>query len=201
VSPAMSTVEQRLGALPSFTARQARVAGLSWPALYELRDHGRLVELSRGVYRKANAPPIAEVDIRAVCLRSPHGTICRVSALQHWQLTDEMPGVVDLAVPRSSHRPKIDRPPTRVHTFDTATFPAGRELVDLGRGEPVYISSPARTVVDCLRFRHHLGTGLAYQALREYLNRTGPQRHGELLKMAELLRVRTVLLNAFDVLL
>ena len=199
--PTTSTIE-RLNVLPaSFTAQEARTKGLSWPALYELRDDGRLLELSRGVYRKADAPPIAEIDLRAVYLRSPHGMICLVSALQHWQLTDDMPAAVDLAIPRPMHRPKIDRPKTRVYVFDTDTFQAGREYVDLGAGEPIAISSVERTIVDCLRLRHDLGSDLAYRALREYLGRSGPQRHGELMKMAETLRVRTILLDAFEVLL
>jgi predicted transcriptional regulator of viral defense system len=198
----VSAIEERLEALaPSFTAQEARVTGMSWPALYRLRDRGRIVELSRGVYRKSDAAPIAEIDLRAVYLRSPHGMICLVSALQHWQLTDEMPGAVDLALPRPLHRPKIDYPATRVHIFNADTFAAGREPVDLGPGEPIFISSIERTLVDCLRLRHQLGSDLAYRALREYLSRSGPQRHGELLKMADVLRVRTILLDAFEVLL
>jgi predicted transcriptional regulator of viral defense system len=196
-----STIERLRVLSPSFTAQEARATGLSWAALYELRDSGQLVELSRGVYRKADAPPIAEVDLRAVYLRQPHGMICLLSALQHWQLTDEMPGAVDLAIPRPMHRPRIDRPMTRVYVFDAESFQAGRELVHLGPGEPIYISSVERTLVDCLRFRHDLGNDLAYRALREYLGRTGPQKHGELMKTAEALRVRTILLDAFEVLL
>jgi predicted transcriptional regulator of viral defense system len=197
-----STIERRLDALaPSFTAQEARVVGMSWTALYELRDKGRLVELSRGVYRRADATPIAEVDLRAVYLRSPQGMICLVSALQHWELTDEMPGPVDLAIPRPMHRPKIDYPSTKVHVFDGSTFAVGRDQVELGPSEPVYISSIERTLVDCLRLRHQLGADLAYRALRSYLSSGGPQRHGELLKMADVFRVRTVLLDAFEVLL
>jgi predicted transcriptional regulator of viral defense system len=199
---ASSTIERRLDVLaPSFTAQEARAAGLSWTALYELRDGGRLVELSRGVYRRADATPIAEVDLRAVYLRSPHGMICLVSAMQHWGLTDEMPGPVDLAIPRPMHRPKIDYPNTIVHVFDAGTFAIGRDQVELGPGEPIYISSIERTLVDCLRLRHQIGPDLSYRALRSYLSGTGPQGHGHLLKMADVFRVRTVLLDAFEVLL
>lgn len=199
--PTTSTIERLTVLPPSFTAQEARTKGLSWSALYELRDDSRLVELSRGVYRKTDAPPIPEVDLRAVYLRSPLGMICLVSALQHWQLTDEMPAAVDLAIPRPAHRPKIVRPKTRVYVFHAETFQAGREFVDLGPGEPIAISSVERTLVDCLRLRHDLGNDLGYRALREYLGRSGPQRHAELMKMAEALRVRTILLDAFEVLL
>lgn len=196
------TVDEHLEGLdPSFTADAARVTGMSWSALYRLRDSGRIVELSRGVYRKADAPPISEVDLRAVSLRSPHGMICLVSALQHWKLTDEMPGVVDLAIPRPLHRPKIDWPATRIHVFDATTFQAGKNEVELGPEETIWISSVERTLIDCLRLRHQIGSDLAYGALRTYLRRTGPQRPRELLEMANTLRVRTVLLDAFEVLL
>lgn len=41
---------------PSFTKAQAQAAGLTPRALYALRDEGSIVELSRGVYRDAQAP-------------------------------------------------------------------------------------------------------------------------------------------------
>lgn len=41
---------------PTFTTRTALNSGLSYRKLYQLRDSGELVELSRGVFRSAGAP-------------------------------------------------------------------------------------------------------------------------------------------------
>ena len=41
---------------PTFTTQTALQAGLSYRALYRMRDAGDVVELSRGVFRFADAP-------------------------------------------------------------------------------------------------------------------------------------------------
>lgn len=51
---------------------------------------------------------ISNVDFVAVCGRAPHGMICLNSALAYWDLSDEIPAQVHLAVPSGSHRPVID---------------------------------------------------------------------------------------------
>jgi predicted transcriptional regulator of viral defense system len=101
-------LEDRLRALPTmFTSKTAREVGLSWEDLYRLRDQQIIVELSRGLYRRASAGPPTMPDLLAVSARAPRGMICLVSALGYWDLTDEMPGVVDLAVPRGTNQPTI----------------------------------------------------------------------------------------------
>lgn len=109
---------------PTFRARDARAAGLHWRDLYALRDAGEVIELSRGLFRFADAEGVTGIDLLTVSRRAPDGMICLVSALAHWDLTDEIPAAVDLAVPRGSSRPAINYPPTRVHLFDPRTFPA-----------------------------------------------------------------------------
>ncbi len=55
----------------SFTTGQARAAGVAPSTLYRMRERGEVVELSRGVWRRADAPPIAStvaIDrCRSVC--------------------------------------------------------------------------------------------------------------------------------------
>lgn len=173
---------------PTFLAAQARRVGVHWRDLYRLRDTGVVVELSRGLYRFTDAEPVSGLDLIAVSRRMPAGTICLVSALAHWDLTDERPDAVDVAVPRGRTRPAIGCPPTRVHVFDVHTFDLGRLQIELAPGEAIAISSPERAVVDVFRQRARLGTGLAYQALREYLSRPRAQP-GTVVRIAERLRV------------
>lgn len=57
-----------------------------------------------------------KVDFIAVCARVPGGMICLNSALTHWDLSDEIPAEVHLAVPEGAHRPT----PTRLAEFARA---------------------------------------------------------------------------------
>jgi hypothetical protein len=95
------------------------------------------------------------------------------SALSFWDLTDEVPAEVHLAVPRGSHRPRISYPPVRAHVFAAHTFDLGRERLRLDSGEEIDIYSQERSVVDAVRLRGRVGTGVAYEALRRYLRRPG----------------------------
>ncbi|MGH3860759.1 type IV toxin-antitoxin system AbiEi family antitoxin domain-containing protein [Actinokineospora sp.] len=76
---------------PTFTTATARAVGLHPRELYRMRDAGELVELSRGVFRQAEAPAPTLPDLLAVAHRVPTGIVCCVSALAVYDLTDEIP--------------------------------------------------------------------------------------------------------------
>jgi predicted transcriptional regulator of viral defense system len=193
-------LEDRLRALPTmFTSKTAREVGLSWEDLYRLRDQQIIVELSRGLYRRASAGPPTMPDLLAVSARAPRGMICLVSALGYWDLTDEMPGVVDLAVPGGTNQPTITYPPTKVHVFQAATFDLGRTQVPVGPEEHIWVSDRERTIVDCFRPRTGVGTSISYNALRSYM--ASPEaKPGRLLDLARALRTFAVVRHALEVL-
>jgi hypothetical protein len=66
---------------PTFTTRQVRRRGRHLRDLYLLRDSGRVYELSRGVFRKADDPVPTWPDLLAVGIRVPKRIVCCVSAL------------------------------------------------------------------------------------------------------------------------
>ncbi|WP_406217661.1 hypothetical protein [Streptomyces canus] len=55
-------------------------------------------ELSRSVYRKADAAETAHADPLAVHTRDPHAVICGESALALHDLIDDIPSAVHIAV-------------------------------------------------------------------------------------------------------
>lgn len=171
-----------------FRTRDAVNAGVHPRGLYALRDRGVLTELSRGVFRFADALSTPYLDLIAVSKRSPRGIICLNSALSFWDLTDEIPAEVHLAVARVFQPPSIDYPPTSVHVFAADTFELGSESIHLESGEEIKIYSPERSVVDAMRLRGQMGTDVAYEALRRYLRRPGASP-GNLLRLARRLRV------------
>lgn len=156
--------------LPStFTTETSRAHGVHPRDLYAWRDDGRIIELSRGVFRRADAPPASYPDMIAVAHRSPRAIVCCVSAAAVHELTDEMPPSVQIAVPNRSHTPVIAYPPVAVFRFDEATFELGLASFEAGPGESVRIYDAARTVADLMRFRKRLGEPIAHAALHRYL--------------------------------
>jgi predicted transcriptional regulator of viral defense system len=182
-----------------FRSRDALAVGVSWRDLYELRDSGEIVELSRGLFQLAESVGVGNIDFVAVCARVPHGMIVMDSALSYWDLTDEIPSSVHVAVAEGSHRPVIDHPPTTVHVFGAATFELGRLLVRDSAGTQFWISDRERTVVDAFRLRHLVGESVAYRALRRYLGQSRP-KPGRLMDVARELRASTAVGAAIRVL-
>ncbi len=152
---------------PVIRSSQAVAAGVSWRDLYALRDAGDLIELSRGVLQLADVG-FDRVGYVAVCSRVPDAMICLDSALEYWDLTDQIPPVVHVAVPSGAHRPSIDYPPTQVHVFKAETFALGRIEVVGEAGDRFWITDRERTVVDVFRLRHHVGSDVALEALATY---------------------------------
>lgn len=168
--------------------------------LYGLRDAGIILELSRGVFRRADAPAATWPDLLAIQLRSPISIVCGLTAAMVHELTDEMPVRIQIAVSRSHRAPAIRYPPTRVMKFDEATFELGVTALEAAPGEHVRVYSPVRTVADLMRLRHRLGEAAAYTALRRYLSRRDAEP-GELLRLAEKLNVLGPTRKAVDVVL
>jgi predicted transcriptional regulator of viral defense system len=193
---------QRLAPLPvTFTTAQARSAGIAPRDLYLMRDEGVLHELSRGVFRAADAPMSAHLDLIAVAARSPAAVVCLESALALHELIDDIPTSVHIAVPRDARRPNLGYPPVTVSRFDPATFDVGIELFEAAPGEHVRVYSAARSVVDAMRLRHRFGETLAYHALGRYLRTAGQAGVPELLDMARLLGVEGPLRTAVEAVL
>ncbi|MGO8870515.1 MAG: type IV toxin-antitoxin system AbiEi family antitoxin domain-containing protein [Acidimicrobiales bacterium] len=69
-----SVVADRLRPLgPIFRARDAVRTGLSWRDLYQARDSGLVVELSRGLYQLREMAGIDQIDFLVCALVPPKG--------------------------------------------------------------------------------------------------------------------------------
>lgn len=181
----------------TFTTAEALSSGMHRRELYGLRDEGALIELSRGVFRRADAPVPTFPDLLAVSRRAPVGSVCCVSAAAVYDLTDEIPIAVQLAVPRPHRPPRIDYPPTEVFRFNAETFKLGLSSVEAAPGEFVRIYNRERTIADLMRLRHRLGEPLALSALRRYL-RNRDARPRDLLAVAGKLNILGPIRTAMD---
>lgn len=96
---------------------EAIKCGISRYMLYALRDKGVIEQVSRGVYRLVDLPPISNPDLVTVGLRFPNAVICLVSALAYHEITTQIPHSVSVAVPRESRKPFLNYPPLSAHRF------------------------------------------------------------------------------------
>lgn len=144
---------------------QALRVGVHPRDLYALRDAGVLDVVSRGVYRLAELPPLAEPDLTAVATRVPKAVIAVISALHFHRLTTEIPHAVSIALPKGTSRPQLDWPPLRVYWFSGQLYTEGIESHKRD-GVVIKVYSAARSVADCFRLRTRLGIEVAVDALR-----------------------------------
>ena len=151
---------------------EALRAGIHPRTLYALRDSGELEQISRGVYRLAELPPLTDPDLVAVAKRIPHGVVCLISALAMHELTTQIPHAVHIAVELGTRCPALNHPPLRVFLFSGAAFTAGVDERSID-GVPVRVYDAEKTLADCFKFRHRLGLDVATEALRMYRRRRG----------------------------
>ena len=133
--------------------------------LYSLRDKGIIEQVSRGVYRLMELPPISNPGLVTVSLRFPNAVICLISALSYHNITTQIPHVVSVAVPRDSRIPSLDYPPIQTHRFSDEAYNAGigNHVID---GAHVKIYNSEKTLADCFKFRNKIGMEVVLEALK-----------------------------------
>jgi predicted transcriptional regulator of viral defense system len=149
----------------------ARKRGLSDRSLRGLLADGALERVGHGLYRKADAPP-GDLDRIEIALRAPDATLCLATALAHHDLTDVIPAVIDVALPRGQRQPRVSAP-VRWHRFHERTFSVGRETLDVDQGLSLGVYTAERSIIDAFRLRHQEGEEMAVDALRRWLRRPG----------------------------
>ena len=99
-------------------------------------------------------------------VRVPKGVVCLVSALVFHELTTQSPDEVWLAIDRKVRHPADGFPPLRVVRFGGEALTAGTAVHPID-GRAVRITTPAKTVADCFKYRNKIGISVAVEALRE----------------------------------
>jgi predicted transcriptional regulator of viral defense system len=149
---------------------QAIRCGIHPRTLYRLRDAGLIERLSRGTYRVARLAPPSLPDLLVVATRLPKAVLCLTSALAFHELTEQIPHRVFVALPRGAQTPRLDSPPLHVVRTSTPCFDAGIERHDVD-GIDLRVYEPAKTVVDCFKFRSLVGLDVAIAALKRLRQR------------------------------
>jgi len=174
-----------------FRPRDLGPLALSFPDLQRLVAAGRIEKVGRGLYRLAAAGPDQFETIAMVSSAVPSGIVCLLSALRVHGIGTQAPREVWIALDRQARRPVRLATAVRIVRFSGAMLTYGIQLRSI-LGVPVRITSPARTVVDCFRYRSKLGLDVALEALREAL-RMKITTVDEIMRSAEVCRARTVM--------
>ena len=166
--------------------------GITRYMLYSLRDKGIIEQVSGGVYRLTELPPISNPDLVTVSLRFPNAVLCLISALSYHNITTQIPHVISVAVPRESRIPKLAYPPVQAHRFSNEAYNSGigKHVID---GVSVKIYTPEKTLADCFKFRNKLGMDVVIEALRFYKSRQKFNLE-ELLKYGKVCRVNKIMM-------
>ena len=178
---------------------EARRLGIHPRTLYAMRDSGALEQISRGLYRLADLPPLSNRDLVTVALKVPQSVVCLISALAFHELTTQIPHTVDIAMPRGTRRPRLAYPPLRVFWFSGPAWSEGIQTYQID-STPVRIYDPEKSLADSFKYRRKIGLDIALDALKHY-----HQHHSfdanRLLHYARICRVEKVIRPYLEALL
>jgi hypothetical protein len=151
-------------------ARDLDAAGIPRTYLKRLCERGMLDRVDRGLYRLANARVTELSTLADVSTRVPHAVIGLLSALQVHGMTSEAPHAVWVVIDRHARTPKSVSPGLEVVRASGPALDHGIEARRID-GVNVRMTTPAKTVADCFRFRRHVGLDVAIAALKDYLSK------------------------------
>jgi predicted transcriptional regulator of viral defense system len=159
-----------------FRARDAHAQGVPWSYLGRLVGRGELLRLGRGLYAHPDYEPGEHASLAEVARRAPEAIVCLLSALRFHGLTTQNPFEVWIMIGRKARRPAIASPALRVVRASGKALEWGVETRRI-EGVPMRVTSIAKTVCDCFRYRRHVGIEVSIEALRGALaeRRTSPR--------------------------
>jgi predicted transcriptional regulator of viral defense system len=152
---------------------------------------GEVERISRGLYRLRDAPLNELETIAAVSKRIPGAIVCLLTALHVHGIGTQAPREVWIAIDRKARKPNVPALPVRVVRFSGAMLRYGIQTRE-ALGVTVRLTSPARTVVDCFRYRNKVGLDVALEALRDVL-RSRKATVDEIGRVAQVCRIETVI--------
>ena len=192
----MAVLPRTLRTKGIFRLKEAKAAGVHPEQVRRLTREGHLTRLGRGLYASASSEPGEYHTLAEVAKRVPKGIICLLTALRFHAIVTQHPRQVWLAVDRLAAIPKLDVAPTRIVRMSGAALTVGIEKHRI-EGVTVQVTSPARTVVDCFKFRNKIGVDVAVEALRDY-RRLKKGTVDELWRQADRLRMTRVVRPYWD---
>jgi len=111
--------------------------------LQRLLQKEKIIQLSRGLYAKPDTAFNENINI---------GT--------------QLPYKVWIAIDRKAQLPRVERPLVKIVRFSLKSLNYGVETHRV-QEVPIRVTNPAKTVVDCFKYRNKIGLDIAIEALKE----------------------------------
>lgn len=154
---------------------------------------GAIERVSLGIYRHPDSPWDENIQLSEVSARVPQAVIVLISALHFHLIGTQLAHSVWILLRNNAVPPRISYPPIKViKSGIDAAFNQGIESHKLN-DIMVKITNPARTVVDCFKYRNRVGLDVCLEALKEVIQekKASPT---EIMELAKMQRVANVIL-------
>jgi predicted transcriptional regulator of viral defense system len=192
VRPELTALDlTRAGVGAFFRPRDVVPLGITYYQLQRMVADGLIERVGPGLYRRADVEVTEMETIAMVASAVPHAIVCLLSALRIYEIGTQSPHQVWLAIDRKARKPARLPAKTRIVRFSGQMLTYGVISRPM-QGVDVRLTNPARTVVDCFRYRNKVGLDVAMEALRDAV-RSRKAMVGEIDRAAEVCRVRTVI--------
>ncbi len=140
--------------------------GIPRSALQRLLESGEVERVARGLYALPGRQLSEHQSLLEVAKQVPGGVICLLSALAFHGIGAQLPHQVWISVGSKARRPKVPQVATRVVRFSDEALQHGVERHQI-EGVELPVTSPAKTIADCFKYRNKVGQDTAVEALRE----------------------------------
>ena len=155
--------------LPAFFRPQdAEAVGISYGQLRRMEQAGLVEREGWGLYWRPDAEITESHTVASVCARVPNAIVCLLTALVVHDIGTQVPSETWIAIPHGARAPTMDSVRLEVRRFSGPSLRYGVVETEF-EGVPAKITTPARTVVDCFRFRRLVGLEAALEAFDEVL--------------------------------
>ena len=145
-------------------ARDIAAAGIDPTHLQRLYEAGVLVRPSRGIYAMPNHADGENASLQETMIRFPNAAVCLLSALRFHGIGTQNPQKLWLAVQPRTHHPSPTDVALQVVQMKPELFGLGILTISDGKNS-FRITTPARTIVDCFRYRNKIGIDVAIEAM------------------------------------
>jgi predicted transcriptional regulator of viral defense system len=182
---------QRAGIGAFFRPRDVERLGVSYNQIQRMVKEGDVEAVGAGLYRLQEVEPTEMETIAMVASAVPHAIVCLLSALRIHEIGTQSPSIVWLAIDRKARKPRRLPAAVRIVRFSGQMLTYGVVTRPM-QGVNVSITNPARTVVDCFRYRNKIGLDVALEALSDAV-RSRKASVAEIDRAAEVCRISTVI--------
>ncbi len=171
--------------------RDLDALGLPKVYLTRLCQNGLLQRMGRGLYRLPSTSPSENHSLAEASKRIPRGIVSLLSALRFHGLTTQSPFEVWLAIDFKARLPRRGNLKVRIVRFSGKALNSGVQEHQI-EGVLVRVYNPAKTVVDCFKYRNKIGSDVAVEALRD-CRRQRKCTNDDLWRYAKICRVANVM--------